>query len=71
MQLKPDHGGTSCENRPRAVGKSSIETPWVGEFSNYGVVGGARVPTRAEVRWDLPKDAFVYFRAQVTEAALS
>ena len=70
MQLKPDHGGTSCET-VRGRRQSSIETPWVGEFSNYGVLGGARVPTRAEVRWDLPKGAFVYFRAQVTEAALS
>ncbi|MBA2297012.1 MAG: hypothetical protein H0W14_03110 [Actinobacteria bacterium] len=61
----------SCEVRPRALGKSSIETPWVGEFSNYGVLGGVRVPTRAEVRWDLPEGPFVYFRAQLTEAALS
>lgn len=30
-----------------------------------------RVPTRAEVRWDLPEGPFVYFRAQVTELALS
>ena len=45
----------SCEDRPRAVGKSSIETPWVGEFSNYGVLGGVRVPTQADVRWDLPE----------------
>lgn len=61
----------SCEDRPRAVGKSSIETPWVGEFGSHRVLGGVRVPTRAEVRWDLPEGPFVYFRAQVTELALS
>jgi len=60
----------SCDDLPRAVGTSSIETPWIGEFSNYAVLGGVRVPTRAEVRWDLPDGPFVYFRGQLTELAL-
>ena len=60
----------SCDDRPSAVGTSSIETPWIGEFSNYAVLGGVRVPTRAEVRWDLPDGPFVYFRGQLTELAL-
>jgi len=34
------------------------------------VLGGVRVPTRAEVRWDLPDEPFVYFRGQLTELAL-
>ena len=61
----------SAQDRPRSVGKSSIETPWIGEFSSYGVLGGVRVPTRAEVRWDLHEGPFVYFRGQVTALALS
>lgn len=56
----------SCEDRPCAVGKSSIDTPWIGEFSNYGVLAGVRVPRRAEVRWNLPEGPFVYFRGQIT-----
>jgi len=44
----------SAKDRPRAVGKSAVETPFAGELSNYEVLGGVRVPTRAEVRWDLP-----------------
>ena len=59
----------SCDDRPRAVGRSSIETPWAGEFSEYRVLGGVRVPARVEVRWDLPEGPFVYFRGQLTELA--
>jgi len=60
----------SAKDRPRGVAKSS-ETPWIAEVSNYAVLGGVRVPTRAEVRWDLPEGPFVYFRGQITELALS
>ena len=60
----------SAKDRPRDVAKGS-ETPWVAEVSHYEVLGGVRVPTRAEVRWDLPGAPFVYFRGQITELELS
>jgi hypothetical protein len=30
------------------------------------VIGGVRIPTRAEVRWELPDGAFTYWRGTVT-----
>ena len=60
----------SAENRPRAVGKRSIETRWAGDFGGYQLLGDVRVPTRAEVRWDLPEGPFVYFRGRITRLDL-
>lgn len=30
------------------------------------MLGGVRVPTTAEVGWDLPEGRFVYFRGRLT-----
>jgi hypothetical protein len=62
--------GASAEERPRAVGKTAVATPFAGEFGDYEVFGGVRVPTKAEVRWDLPDGPFVYFRGRLTELAV-
>ena len=56
----------TADKRPRLVGKRVIETPFVGEFSEYASFGAVRVPTRAEVSWQLPDGAFTYFRGTVT-----
>jgi hypothetical protein len=40
--------------------------PWSGRFLAYGELGGARVPTRAEVSWDGPGARTVYWRGTVT-----
>lgn len=40
--------------------------PWAGDFSDYRTLGGVRLPTFAEVYWDLPGDRFVYWRGAVT-----
>jgi len=61
-----DIAGVSAPARPRLVGKEPVETPWGGSFSDYRVVGGVRIPTRAEVYWDLPNGRFTYFRGTVT-----
>ena len=61
----------SAKDRPRAVDKSAVETPFAEELSNYEVLGGVRVPTRTEVRWDLPEGPFVYFRVKITDLELS
>ena len=66
-----DVAGASARDRPRAVGKSSVETPFAAEVGDYEVLGGVRVPTRAEARWDLPEGPFVYFRGQVTALEVS
>lgn len=60
----------SAEARPRAVGKGTVDTPFSGEYGEYGVLGGVRVPTTAEVGWNLPEGRFVYFRGRLTELEL-
>ena len=52
--------------RPRLVGKRAIATPWIGEVSEYAELGGVRIPTRAEVRWELPEGPFPYWRGTIT-----
>jgi hypothetical protein len=34
--------------------------------SNYGDVGGFRIPRAAEVSWLLPEGDFVYWRGEIT-----
>jgi hypothetical protein len=53
-------------DRPRLVGRRAVETRWIGEYSDYEVVGGVRVPTHAEFRWLLDEGPFAYWRGEVT-----
>ena len=55
--------------RKRQVGKSSELTPWGGDFSEYRVVDGIRMPATAEVYWQLSDgERFVYWRGRVLTA---
>jgi hypothetical protein len=54
--------------RPFLTGGTSTPTPWAGEFSDFQELGGMRMPTRAEVYWELPEGRFVYWRGQVVSA---
>lgn len=58
-------GGSAI--RPRAEGKSTVETKWSGSFGDYRTFGRIRVPTSAEVAWLLPDGPFTYWRGRVTE----
>ena len=62
--------GTFAAARPRREGKTSVPTPWGGRFSDYRELGGIRVPTRAEVRWELPDGPFTYWRGTITSLEL-
>ena len=53
--------------RPRISGKSIIDTPWLGQFAAYREFDGMRIPTEAEVSWQLPEGPFSYWRARITE----
>ena len=53
--------GAFADARPRTEGKSSVPTPWSGFFSEYAIIGGIRIPTRGEVRWELPEGPFTYW----------
>lgn len=57
----------SCRaaRRPRLVGKEFVETGWQGEFSLYREFDGMRVPTLAEVAWELGEGRFTYFKGRV------
>jgi hypothetical protein len=74
VRIDFDHSGeivrSSCEARPRPLGKTFVPTPWAGEFRDYSIVGGTRIPTSAEVYWKLPEGPFVYWRGSITAVEL-
>jgi hypothetical protein len=51
--------------RRRQEGKAWVETPWGGDFEEYAVVDGVRLPTSARVYWEHHEDRFVYWRGRV------
>jgi uncharacterized protein DUF6544 len=65
-----DHDGDivrASALRRRQAGKNLWEkTPWGGEFGEYEVLGGVRIPVAAEVHWEIDGDRFVYWRGRVT-----
>jgi hypothetical protein len=72
LTVEFDEGGDVARidspSRPRLV-EGRVETAaWGGEFADYDVLGGMRMPTRAEVWWELPEGRFVYWRGRVTNA---
>jgi hypothetical protein len=54
--------------RKRQTGKQWEETPWGGEFGEYEVLGGIRMPTVADVHWVIEGEPFVYWRGVVLSA---
>ncbi len=44
---------------------------WGGSFGDYSVLGGIRIPTQAEARWELPDGPFVYWRGRITSLEVS
>jgi hypothetical protein len=60
-----DVTGVSADARPRLEAKGA-PTPWACSFSDYGELGGIRLPKRAEVRWELPDGPFTYWRGEIT-----
>lgn len=53
--------------RPRLEAAGEV-TPWIGEYRDYTAFGGIRMPSRGEVRWELPGGAFTYWRGTITAA---
>jgi hypothetical protein len=64
-----DIAGVSAAARPRLEDKGK-PTPWSGSFSDYAELSGIRLPTKAEVRWDLPEGPFTYWSGEITELEL-
>jgi hypothetical protein len=67
LQLIFDHGEIvrTFAQRPRLEAGGAL-TRWVGEFGDYRVFSGIRMPARGEVRWELPEGPFTYWRGTVT-----
>jgi len=61
---------SSSQMRLFEVEKSWVPTPWAGEFRDYKLLGGIRIPTAAEVYWDLESGRFVYWRGKITSLEL-
>lgn len=57
----------SAPDRPRIIGGTVMETPWIGVFGGYRMFSGVCVPTLAEVSWSLPDGPFTYWRGRVTD----
>jgi hypothetical protein len=55
--------------RPRTEAGNAVTT-WVGVYRDYEDLGGVRVPTRGEVRWELPDGPFTYWRGRITSLEL-
>jgi hypothetical protein len=43
-------------------------TRWIGEYRHHTSFGGIRMPSRGEVRWELPEGPFTYWRGTITAA---
>lgn len=56
-------------DRPRLEAGNAV-TPWVGEYRDYRELRGAWIPTRGEVRWELPDGPFTYWRGTITSLQL-
>lgn len=52
-------------DRPRAIGKHAVLTPWSGTCDDPKEWDGIRVPTRLAAAWYLPEGEFIYFRAEI------
>jgi hypothetical protein len=65
LDAEGDVVGARVDDRPRAEGKRVLPRPWVGSFDDYAVVDGIRMPTRGEVRWELPEGPFTYWRGTI------
>ena len=74
IKLEFDNAGdivrAYTEARPYLKAKTVVPTPWGGVFGAYRELGGFRLPTTAEVSWELPEGPFAYWRGEITSAAV-
>ena len=68
VELTFDRNGDIVQasaRRPR-VEANGEPTAWIGVYSDYRELSGVRLPTRGEVRWELPAGPFTYWRGAIT-----
>jgi hypothetical protein len=56
--------------RRRQEGKAWVETPWGGDFEDYAVLDGVRLPAAAKVYWEHVGERFVYWRGRVLSVSV-
>lgn len=57
--------------RPRVEGKDVVERLWQGQFSDYRLHEGRRIPFHAEVGWQVDKRSFIVWRGDLTSWKLT
>ncbi|MFF0174005.1 DUF6544 family protein [Micromonospora profundi] len=65
-----DISTVSTPTRARLVAGTAVDTAWAGRVADFATIGGIRVPTRAEVGWELPDGPFVYWQGTVSDVVL-
>ena len=70
VRLEFDPAGDIIASRSRAPWsdeeRAPVPRPWGADFWAYEAIGGVRVPTRGEMRWQLPDGSFTHWRATIT-----
>ena len=67
VEIGSDGRPLSCRaDRPRAVGKRAVVTPWSRTFAEPREWEGLRVPTRLEAAWHAEDGVFTYVREETT-----
>ena len=72
MRLVFDQAGEIAQTvaeRPRVEAGNAL-TMWIGDDRDYEAFDGVRVPTRGEVRWELPEGPFTNWRGTTTSVEL-
>jgi len=71
FEIGSDGRPLSCRaDRPRAIGKTAVVTPWFGTFGEPKEWEGLRVPTRLEAAWQAEDGPFTYVREETTALAV-
>ncbi len=65
LEIDGDAIAEASAIRPR-LEDGGRPTPWSGTFEAYKPMGGLNIPTKAEVRWDLPDGPFTYWSGEIT-----
>ena len=67
FEISEDGCPTVCRaDRPRAIGKHTVLTPWTGTAKRFREWEGLRVADQLEVAWHFPNGPFVYFHGEVS-----
>ncbi len=52
-------------NRPRALGRATVLTPWLVRARDFRACDGFRVPGHTEAWWQLPEGPFQYYSSEI------